>query len=315
MISIVIPTYNGQSTIRELLDSLRKQTVLVDEIIVLDSESADATLEIAVKANCRASTVLKNNFDHGATRNIGIEQAKGEFVIFLTQDVLPCDEYTIENIIKPFMEDMQIGAAFGRQMPYPNASIFAEHLRLFNYPDTSYIRTLEDRKKYGIKTAFLSNSFAAYRRSALEKIGYFKSGLIFGEDTCAAADMLLKKQKIAYAADAKVFHSHNYTIYQDFRRYFDMGVFHRNENWLLREFGKAEGQGLKYIKSEIAFLMKRKRFDLFPEFLPRILAKYLGYKLGGQYLYLPRCVNKKFSINRQWWNKVTVLNQHSVSDH
>ena len=109
----------------------------------------------------------------------------------------------------------------------------------------------------------------------LEEIGYFKSGLIFGEDTCAAADMLLMNQKVAYAADAKVFHSHNYAIYQDFRRYFDMGVFHRNENWLLKEFGKAVGQGLKYIKSEIAFLMKQKRFDLFPEFVLRILAKYL----------------------------------------
>jgi rhamnosyltransferase len=114
--------------------------------------------------------------------------------------------------------------------------------------------------------------------------------------------MLLKGQKIAYAADAKVFHSHNYTICQDFKRYFDMGVFHRNENWLLREFGKAERQGLKYIKSEIAFLMKRKRFDLLPQFALRILAKYVGYKMGWQYVHLPGSISKRLSMNRYWWD-------------
>jgi len=212
------------------------------------------------------------------------------------------DEYAIENIIKPFSEDSQIAAVFGRQLPYPDASVFAQHLRLFNYPDTSYVRVFSDREKYGIKTAFFSDSFSAYRKAALEEIGYFRNGLIFGEDTCAAADVLLKCKKIAYAADAKVFHSHNYTIDQDFRRYFDMGVFHRNENWLLREFGKAEGQGLRYIKSEIAFLMKRKRFDLLPQFALRILAKYVGYKMGWQYVYLPERINKRFSLNRVWWD-------------
>ena len=304
MISIIILTCEASICLRSLLAKLETQTVKDYELIVVDSSSKDNTVYIAESYNASVTIIERSHFDHGATRNIGIEQAKGEFILFLTQDILPCDEYTIENIIKPFMEDIQIGAAFGRQVPYPNVSVFAEHLRLFNYPDTSYIRTLEDREKYGIKTAFLSNSFAAYRRSVLEKSGYFKSGLIFGEDTCAAADMLLKNQKVAYAADAKVFHSHNYTIYQDFRRYFDMGVFHRNENWLLREFGKAEGQALKYIKSEIAFLMKQKRFDLFPEFVLRIFVKYLGYKFGKLYEHLPIGMCRLLSMNKLWWKKV-----------
>jgi rhamnosyltransferase len=315
MISIIIPTWKASNCLPSLLASLVSQTVKDYELIVVDSSSEDNTIDIAESYNANVIIIRRSQFDHGATRTLAAKEAKGDIIIYLTQDALLCDEYAIENIIKPFSKDSQIVAVFGRQLPYPNASVFAQHLRLFNYSDTSYVRVISDREKYGIKTVFFSDSFSAYRKAALEEIGYFKNGLIFGEDTCAAADLLLKDQKIAYVANAKVFHSHNYTIYQDFRRYFDMGVFHRSEDWLSKEFGKAEGQGLKYIKSEITFLVKRKRFDLFPEFVLRILAKYLGYKLGGQYIYFPRYVNKKFSINQQWWNKATVLNQHSVSDH
>ncbi len=302
MISIIIPTWEASNSLPSLLASLVSQTVKDYELIVVDSSSEDNTIDIAESYNANVIIIRRSQFDHGATRTLAAKEAKGDIIIYLTQDALLCDEYAIENIIKPFSKDSQIAAVFGRQLPYPNASVFAQHLRLFNYSDTSYVRVLSDREKYGIKTVFFSDSFSAYRKAALEEMGYFKNGLIFGEDTCAAADLLLKDQKIAYVANAKVFHSHNYTICQDFRRYFDMGVFHKSEDWLLKEFGKAEGQGLKYIKSEITFLVKRKRFDLFPEFVLRILAKYLGYKLGGQYIYFPRYVNKKFSINQQWWN-------------
>jgi rhamnosyltransferase len=237
-------------------------------------------VNIAQSQGAEVITIPHLEFDHGGTRTLAAMKAKGDILIYLTQDVLPCNEYTIEGIVRPFIEDGNVGAAFGRQLPRPDASLFAEHLRLFNYPETSYIRTLQDKEKYGIKTAFLSNSFAAYRKSVLKEIGYFKKGLSFGEDTCAAAKMLLNSYKIAYVAEAMVLHSHNYTIRQDFIRYFDMGKFHKRENWLLKEFGKAEGEGIRYAMSEFKFLLQRKRFDLFPEFVLRLVMKYSGYMLG-----------------------------------
>jgi len=56
---------------------------------------------------------------------------------------------------------------------------------------------------YGIKTAFLSNSFSAYRKKALQEIGWFKDNLILGEDTYAGAKLLLKGYKIAYVRRQK----------------------------------------------------------------------------------------------------------------
>jgi rhamnosyltransferase len=292
MITIIVPTYNASKYLPSLLERLESQTIRDYELMVVDSSSNDNTVDIAQSHRANVITIPQSEFDHGGTRTLAAMEAKGDILVYLTQDALPYNEYAIENIIKPFTDDRRIGATFGRQLPYPQASVFAEHLRLFNYPDVSYTRGLDDKKKYGIKTAFLSNSFAAYRKSALNEIGYFKSGLPFGEDACAGAKILLKGYKIAYVAEAIVLHSHNYTILQDFKRYFDMGTFHRTENWLLKEFGKAEGQAIKYAKSEIAFLLRKRKFYLFPEFILRTLMKYLGYKVGVGYVRVRPWVTK-----------------------
>ena len=283
MITIIIPTYNASKYLPSLLARLESQTIKNYELMVVDSSSNDNTVDIAQSHRANVITIPQSEFDHGGTRTLAAVEANGDILVYLTQDALPYNEYAIENIIKPFADDRKIGVAFGRQLPYPGASVFAEHLRLFNYPDTSYTRILDDKKKYGITTAFLSNSFAAYRKSVLKEIGYFKSGLPFGEDACAGAKILLKEYRIAYVAEAMVLHSHSYTVWQDLKRYFDMGTFHRTENWLLKEFGKAEGEGIRYTKSEIKFLLKKRRFDLLPEFTLRLIMKYLGYKLGVGY--------------------------------
>lgn len=302
MLSIVIPTYNASKHLPSLLTRLESQTIKDYELIIIDSSSSDNTVEIARSYGAKIFIIAQSEFDHGKTRELGAKKSKGDVIIYLTQDALPCNEYTIENMIKVFDKDGEIGAVFGRQLPYCKASVFAQHLRLFNYPDTSYTRVLEDREQYGIRTAFFSNSFSAYSKSALEEIGYFKDGLISGEDTCAAAMMLLKGKKIAYVAEAKVFHSHNYTIGQDFRRYFDMGIFHKSQDWLLVEFSKPQGEAVKYIKSEMKFLWKQKKLGSFPEFILRNAMKFLGYMLGSQYGRLPKGIVKRLSMNRSWWD-------------
>jgi glycosyltransferase involved in cell wall biosynthesis len=283
MITIIIPTCNASRHLPFLFARLQSQTIRDYELIIIDSSSDDDTVDIAQSHNADVMTIPRSDFDHGGTRTLAAVKAKGDILVFLTQDALPYNEYTIENIAKPFTDDRKIGAAFGKQLPYPGASVFAEHLRQFNYPDISYTTVLGDREKYGIRTAFLSNSFAAYRKSVLKEIRYFKSGLPFGEDACAGAKILSGGYKIAYVAEAIVLHSHSYTACQDFKRYFDMGIFHRRESWLLKEFGRPEGEGVRYTKSEIKFLLTRRRFDLLPESALRLVMKYLGYKLGLAY--------------------------------
>lgn len=301
MTSIIIPTYNAGQQIHCLCDALRSQTAS-SELIVVDSSSSDRTVEIAESFGARVLVVRTEDFDHGGTRTLAGKAAKGDILIYMTQDALPFDKHSIGNMVRLF-EDQSIAASFGRQLPYPDATAFGAHLRLFNYPETPYIRTLGDKGKYGIKTPFLSNSFAAYRRSALDEILWFKEKLILGEDTYAGAKLLLAGYKIAYVPDAMVYHSHNYTVMQEFKRYFDIGVFHKSEQWIIEEFGKAEGEGGRYMKSAFAFLRKNRKYSLMPEFVARNILKYIGYTLGRHYDQLPDSVIHKFSRQGYFWRK------------
>ena len=299
--SVIIPTYNAEAYLPRLLEKLKAQTAAF-ELIIIDSSSSDKTLEIAQRYTDHIITIPQSEFDHGGTRTKAAKSASGEVIVFLTQDALPIDDHTIEKIVTLFSAP-EIGAAYGRQIPYPDTSIFGKHLRNFNYPETSHMRHYQDREKYGIKTVFLSDSFAAYRREALEKIDWIKDGLISSEDSYAGAKMLLAGYTLAYAADAQVFHSHSYTLLQEFKRYFDIGVFYSTQSWILETFGTAEGEGGKYIKSELNFLFRQHAFLRLPEFFARNVMKYLGYKLGQNYHHLPENLITKLSMHPSWWAK------------
>jgi rhamnosyltransferase len=299
MTSIIIPTFNAEKQICRLCEALRSQTAS-SEIIVVDSSSSDRTVEIAESFGARVFVIPPGDFDHGGTRTLAGNAAKGDILVYMTQDAIPFDNHSIENIARPF-DDQGIAASFGRQLPYPDATAFGAHLRMFNYPDASCIKSLEDRSRFGIKTPFLSNSFAAYRKKALEEIGWFRSKLIMGEDVYAGARMLLAGYKIAYVSNAVVFHSHNYTVLQEFKRYFDIGVFHRSERWIIEEFGKAEGEGRRYMQSAFAFLRKNRKYGRIPEFCFRNTLKYIGYTLGQHYEKLPDAIRQKLSMHADYW--------------
>jgi rhamnosyltransferase len=299
--TVVIPTCNASRHLPALIAKLRSQSLADCEILVVDSTSDDQTVAIARAAGIRTIEIPRAEFDHGGTRTLAAKNASGRFVIFMTQDALPFNDQALEMLIQPLLDDAQVAAVGGRQIPFPDASLFAQHLRAFNYPAVSHVRSFSDTGTYGIKTAFLSNSFAAYRLSSLEEIGFFRNELIFGEDMQAAAELLLLGGKIAYAADAVVFHSHNYSTGQDFRRYFDMGVFHRRQRKLLDRFGSAENQGFKYLRSELTFLKNKGRLGLLPECFARTSAKFLGFKLGRCHFLLTTFINRCLSLNRAWW--------------
>ena len=150
---------------------------------------------------------------------------------------------------------------------------------------------------------FLSNSFAAYRKEALNDVGGFPGNVIFAEDMIVAAKMLLKGWSIAYVAEACVYHSHRYTAIDDFKRYFDMGILHNREKWLLNKFGRPENEGLRFIYSEIKYLFKNNDVIYFPYAILKNIFKYVGYKMGMLEGLLPRFLLKRFTLNKAFWIK------------
>jgi rhamnosyltransferase len=276
--AVIIPSLNAAETWPRFASSLLA-SIPADQVMVIDSSSDDGTADLALAAGFRVHSISRSEFNHGGTRQRAAELLpKAELLIYLTQDAILADPHALEALLAPF-SDPNIAAVFGRQLPRPEARPIEAHARLFNYPAQSTIRTLESREVMGFKTIFFSNSFAAYRREALMAVGGFPTNVIFGEDTITVAKFLLAGWKIAYVAEAKAYHSHSYNWHQDFKRYFDIGVLHSRERWLLDEFGGTSREGNRFIVSELEYLW-REFWWLIPSALIRSALKFGGYKLG-----------------------------------
>jgi rhamnosyltransferase len=297
--SVVIPVCDAGFLLERLFTSLRIQDVPPSENLIIDSESNDGTADIALEAGCRVHRIRKKDFNHGGTRNLGVSLATGDILVFMTQDAILADAHALQALVEPFKDPM-VGAVCGRQLPHKNANPLAAHARLFNYPSSSCIKTKADIPRLGIKVPFISNSFSAYRKSALQEVGGFPEHVILSEDMCVAAKMILAGYSIAYAGEAKVYHSHNYTPLQEFRRYFDIGAFHSQEAWIQKTFGGAGGEGLRYIRSELAYARKHGWYWAFRSLLTCML-KLVGYKLGKWESMLPKFCKRWLSMNKGFW--------------
>jgi len=303
---LIIPTLNAGKNFEKLLRQIDKQTLPAKKIVI-DSESTDGTIELAKKFDFEVLKVRRKDFHHGATRQFALEyllkKNSIDVVIFLTQDIFLHDENSLAELVKIFSADKNVGLCYGRQLPHENATAEAKFLREFNYPAESQLKTFADKKTLGLKVATCSNSFAAYRVDFLLEVGGFPSQVILCEDMFVAAKMLIAGCKIFYNADAKVFHSHNYTITQEFKRYFDIGVFHSRESWIGKTFGSAEGTGKKFVLQKILMLWKNNPAEIFSAIF-HDGAKFSGYRLGRLEKFLPKFFCRLISMNKNFFRDV-----------
>jgi rhamnosyltransferase len=299
-VGLIVPTLNAGSLWESWLKAFEQQTRKPDYLLVIDSSSSDDTVALAGAHGFAVEVISKSEFNHGGTRQFGVNELSAvDIIVFLTQDALLVSPDAIERLLAAFADE-RVGAAYGRQLPHQNAGPIAAHARLFNYQAESQLRCLEDRTRLGIKTVFISNSFAAYRRNALMQVSGFPVDTIMNEDTYVAGKMLVAGWKIAYCADAQVFHSHDYCFLDEFKRYFDIGVFHTHTAWLQQTFGGTSGEGLRFVISEMRYLMKYAPC-LIPSAVLRTGLKWLGFKLGALHQRLPPAIRRCFSLHKTYW--------------
>lgn len=269
---IIIPTYNAEkSGIERLLQSIKKQSMQAEKICIIDSSSGDNTVEVCKKYGCDITIIEKNTFNHGLTRQLGIYNNKNyDYAVLMTQDIILHDNNALETLLSAFNEH-DIAAAYGRQIAGDNSSFIERINRKFNYPAKSLIKSKSDINKYGLSTAFCSDSFAAYRIRDLLSIGGFPK-TDFGEDMLVAAKLILNDKKIYYNAEAKVYHSHPYSVKNEYKRGKVIGKMHKKNKWLISSFGRAENKGKELLKT-LSFSEKIL-------YIMQALPKLIGYKVG-----------------------------------
>lgn len=299
-VGIVVPTRNATRDWPAFAAGLKLQGFPPEQVLVIDSDSEDGTRQLAAEAGFRVHRIEKRDFNHGGTRQLAITLLPwAEVLVYLTQDAVLASPNSVDLLLAA-LKDASVGAAYGRQLPRTGAGPIEAHARLFNYPPTGCIKDLESRHVLGIKAAFLSNSFSVFRVRALLEAGGFPTAVIMAEDTLVTGRLLLKGWKVAYVAEAAVYHSHPYGMIEEFRRYFDTGVYHRREAWLRDAFGNAGSEGKRYILSELKYLAGHAPLRI-PEALLRTGVKLAGYQLGLRYRALGVSLSRRLSMHKGYW--------------
>lgn len=287
-VSVIIPTLEAGKEIIPLIKSIESQTHAPDEVLVVDSSSTDGTAELARQCGVRVLCIARDEFDHGGTRDMAFRHTTGDFVLFLTQDVILCDERYIERILAPF-DDERVAAASGRQVACADARLYVRAVQEYRYPEKSRVWSAEETCSLGIRAFHLSDVCSAYRRTAYEKVGGFEHGLLTNEDMLIAAALLNAGYRLAYCGDAMVSHSHNLTILQEYRRNWLVGRFMQRYE---KELGCAGelGEGMKMLCRVTGQLLRGGHLLECVAFGADCAARFLGNRAG-------RRVERKCKLN------------------
>lgn len=299
--ALIVPTLNAGEAWHAWVSAVARQNRTPDTVIVVDSSSTDNTARVASQAGFEVDIIERASFDHGGTRQRAFERVCDDVdvAVYLTQDAELADGDALANLLAAF-DDPHVGCAFGRQLARPTHTAVARHHRAYNYPETPARVDATDLDGQGLRAAFCSNSFAAYRCTALTAAGGFPESVVFGEDMLAALRILRAGYAKCYVASACVWHAHDYTHVQEVKRYFDMGVMHTAEAELHSLRGGAGASGRAFVRSEIRTVAAGNPVTALA-LVCRNALRYLGYQMGRRARRLPQSLRLSMTMNKAYF--------------
>ena len=303
-ISLIIPTLNAERYLEKLLNIIDGQTVRPDEIIVIDSASGDNTIELCKRHNnVKVIEIKREEFDHGGTRNQAIEASSGDIILMLSQDVTPIHHDYVEKVIRPLFDDEKCAACSGRQIAYESASQKEKLIRTFNYKAKSFKWDKTDIQKMGIKAFFLSDCCAAYRKKAVVEVGMYKDPSLANEDMILVSKLLVAGYRIAYAADARVYHSHDYTLKKQYKRNFDIGAGMEIDSEYFIDV-PPETEGIKLAKYVLSSLLRRGHIFEAVRFCIDCAVRLKAHRDGRNWKNLSKEKLSRCTSNVGYWKKI-----------
>ena len=277
--SIVIVVKNGGDNFPRLLERIYSQQFNGSyEVIVIDSGSTDGTLDAARRYPVILREIAPAEFHHSRTRNLGLNMATGEYVVFITSDALPLDDRWLDRLTAGFT-DRSTAMTVGRQIAWQKTKPPEKFFYKSNFPEFK-IMVKSGAADYYHYNVFISNVNAAYRRDILLKYK-FDEQLVLAEDKEIAARFLKGGYSIIYEPEAAVYHSHNEGLSDLFNKHLDFGLANRQG---VGELPKTAGNVLSgtagYVGSELKYLAENRLWQWVPYVLVYEAVKYAGLWLG-----------------------------------
>lgn len=305
-VDAVIPVYKPDEKFWELMKRIILQSKPLRTIFIMHTMGYDGEKETEEKLRLMKNKQIKivsfpkSEFDHGGTRNKGAALSDADFVLFMTQDAVPCNDRLVEKLLEPLLKRERAAVSYARQLPDDKAGVIERYTRGFNYPKESCLKGREDKENLGIKTYFCSNVCAMYKKTVYEELEGFVLHTIFNEDMIMASKLVEAGYQIAYAAEARVVHCHKYTYRQQFSRNFDLAVSQKQYREIFEGI-KSESEGMRLVKQSCGYLIKSRKYHLIPDLFLQSGFKLAGYKLGKCYDKLPLGLVKKCSMSPSYW--------------
>jgi rhamnosyltransferase len=297
-VSIIIPTYQGAAWLPETLHAIRQQVYGAPvEIIAVDSESRDGTLQCLAQHAARIFTIARRRFSHGYARNLGVQHAQGELCVFLSQDAQPIGVDWLAKLTAP-LSDPSLGALYARQVPRSDATPFERFFIQTLYPAQSRYYVWQKGTPFTLERFFFSNVCSAARRAIC--LAYpFDERLIMSEDQAFAKALLAAGYRTRYQAEAAVLHSHRYTLQTLFQRNFDSAYSLRGITD--ETLGGAARRALGYLLSEALYLLRNRHWRALLRMPLYESARISGRLLGRYADRLPRRWRAHFSLYQHYW--------------
>ena len=306
MISVVIPVKDGGEDLARCLDAIRAQTVAEDvEVVVVDSGSSDGSVALARAHGALVHEIPPHEFSHGASRNLGATLAKGDLLVFISQDAYPVDERWLERLVRPLREEPDVVAGvYGRQLPHAGARPPEVYFLDFLYGSHARRQRVTGAESLNMETTLFSNVSSAMSRALWERFPFVED-IIMSEDQDWSRRVLLAGYQIAYEPLAAVRHSHNYTLTAAFRRFFDSGASadraylagERESSRVLR------AAAIRYAVGELRWLWRGKQRRWIPYAAVYESVKMMGLLLGANHARLPPALKRRFSALPSFWDQ------------
>jgi rhamnosyltransferase len=301
MISIVIPVKDGGADLIRCLEAISRQRLNDEvEVVVVDSGSRDGSAERAQNLGARVHAIPASDFHHGRTRNIGAQLARGETLVFTSQDAYGADDAWLAHLTAPLRDDT-IAGVYGRQLPHEDATPPERYFLDFLYGPEPRVQRLGPEDELSFEVTLFSNVNSAVPRRVWESFP-FDEAIVMSEDQEWSRRILLSGLGVVYQPEAAVFHSHAYSVAGAMRRFFDSGASaERSYVDSARSKAALWKAGARYAQGEIEWLWGTGQRRWIPYATVYELAKFAGLQLGRRHRLLPTALKSRISAYPDYW--------------